>query len=131
MSGWHGPAEGQDSDWRERDDRVRLAYEAFPLDTPDEWGDDFVPRRRSCRESQAPVKWVTGMVETKHAGRRPAVVVTRPRKLPLLPVVIVAVATTTIRELDAEVVLKKSDGVPKKCALNLETPELIPKGDAG
>ena len=67
-------------------------------------------------------------VETEQAGRRPAVVLTRPRTLPLLPVVLVAFATTTIRDLDTEVLLEKSDGVPTECALNLDTPELIPKG---
>ena len=51
-------------------------------------------------------------VETEHAGRRPAVVLTRPRTLPNLPVVLVAFATTTIRGLDTEVQLDEEDGVP-------------------
>lgn len=65
--------------------------------------------------------------ETEHAGRRPAVILTRPETIPLLPVVLVAFATTTIRGLDTEVVLDQTDGMPRLCALNLDTPELLPK----
>ena len=66
-------------------------------------------------------------VETEHAGRRPAVILTRPQTLPRLPVVLVAFATTTIRGLDTEVALDESDGLPAPCVLNLDTPELVPK----
>ena len=66
-------------------------------------------------------------VETEHAGRRPAVVLTRPRTLSMLPVVLVAFATTTIQGLDTEVLLEEKDGAPRPCALNLDTPELLPK----
>lgn len=66
-------------------------------------------------------------VETENAASRPAVVLTRPRTLPRLSVVLVAFATTTIRGLDTEVALDESDGVPRPCVLNLDTPELLPK----
>jgi mRNA interferase MazF len=65
--------------------------------------------------------------ETQHAGRRPAVVLTRPETLPRLPVVLAAFATTTIRGLDTEVLLDEAEGLPRSCALNLDTPELLPK----
>ena len=65
--------------------------------------------------------------ETPHAGRRPAVILTRPETIPNLPVVLAAFATTTVRSLDTEVVLDESDGLPRRCVLNLDTPELVPK----
>lgn len=65
--------------------------------------------------------------ETEHAGRRPAVILTRPETILSLPVVLAAFATTAIRSLDTEVVLDESDGMPQRCVVNLDTPELVPK----
>ncbi|HUR50392.1 MAG TPA: type II toxin-antitoxin system PemK/MazF family toxin [Acidimicrobiales bacterium] len=64
-------------------------------------------------------------VETETAGRRPAVVLTRPQALPRLPVVLVAPATTRVRGLPSEVMLDETDGIPRKCVLSLDTPELV------
>ena len=69
----------------------------------------------------------TWWVETEHAGRRPAAIITRPEAIPILPVVLVAFATTTVRGLDTEVLLDESDGMLKRCVLNLDTPELVSK----
>lgn len=66
-------------------------------------------------------------VETELAGRRPGVILTRPETIPRLPGVLMAFATTTIRGLDTEVLLDETDGMPRSCALNLDTPELVPK----
>ncbi len=66
-------------------------------------------------------------VETAHAGRRPGVILTRPETILRLPVVLMAFATTTIRSLDTEVRLDETDGMPRSCALNLDTPELVPR----
>ena len=65
--------------------------------------------------------------EVPHAGRRPVVVLTRPEAIPVLPVVLVAVATTTVRNLTTEVALDEADGLPQPCVVNLDTPELAPK----
>lgn len=59
------------------------------------------------------------------AGRRPALVLTRPEAVGRLPRLLVAPATTRIRNLPSEVALGQGDGVPKPCVLNLDTPELV------
>lgn len=65
--------------------------------------------------------------EVPHAGRRPIVVLTRPEAIAVLPVVLTAVATTTVRGLETEVSLDEDDGLPQPCVVNLDTPELAPK----
>lgn len=65
--------------------------------------------------------------ETEHAGRRPCVVLTRDTAIPRLGRVLVALATTNIRGLATEVVLEPGDDlVNVRCALNLDTPEVVP-----
>jgi mRNA interferase MazF len=59
------------------------------------------------------------------AGRRPALVLTRPEAAAVLPRLLVAPATTVVRGLPSEVGLGPEDGVPKECVLNLDTPELV------
>jgi mRNA interferase MazF len=59
------------------------------------------------------------------AGRRPVVVLTRPEAVGRLPRLLVAPATTRIRNLPSEVTLDVDDGVPAPCVLNLDTPELV------
>ena len=59
------------------------------------------------------------------AGRRPVLVLSRPEAVERLPRLLVALATTTVRGLPSEVPLDESDGVPKECVLNLDTPELV------
>ncbi len=63
--------------------------------------------------------------EVPHAGRRPVAILTRPEAIERLPVVLVAPATTRQRGLVTEVRLEESDGAPRACVLNLDTPELI------
>ena len=52
---------------------------------------------------------------------------TRPEAIAARPVVLVAPATTRVRDLPTEVLLDEDDGIGRRCALNLDTPELIPK----
>lgn len=66
--------------------------------------------------------------EVPHAGRRPVVVLTRPEAIGSMPVVLVAPATTNVRHLPTEVPLDADDGMPLPCVVNLDTPELLPKG---
>jgi mRNA interferase MazF len=63
--------------------------------------------------------------EFERAGRRPALVLTRPEAVDVLPTVLVAPATTTIRGLPSEVSLEPEDGVPVPCVVSLDTPELV------
>ncbi|MEA2023720.1 MAG: type II toxin-antitoxin system PemK/MazF family toxin [Actinomycetota bacterium] len=66
--------------------------------------------------------------EVPYAGRRPVVVLTRPEAIASIPVVLVAPATTNVRHLPTEVPLDVDDGMPLPCVINLDTPELLPKG---
>ncbi len=59
------------------------------------------------------------------AGRRPVLVLTRPEAVDRLPRLLVAPATTRVRNLPSEVHLDIEDGVPKPCVLTLDTPELV------
>lgn len=66
--------------------------------------------------------------EIPRAGRRPVVVLTRPEAIESIPVVLVAPVTTNVRHLPTEVPLDADDGMPLPCVVNLDTPELLPKG---
>ena len=66
-------------------------------------------------------------VESPSLGRRPVLVLTRPEALDVLPRILVAPATTTVRALPSEVPLDLDDGLPRPCVLNLDTPELVPR----
>lgn len=63
--------------------------------------------------------------EFEDAGRRPALVLTRPEAVERVPRLLVAPATTTIRNLPSEVRLDVDDGVPRACVLDMDTPELV------
>ena len=65
--------------------------------------------------------------ETPDAGRRPCAVLTRDTAIPRLRRVLVALATTTQRNLPSEVLLEPGeDPVPRRCVLNLDVPETVP-----
>ncbi len=66
-------------------------------------------------------------VETPQMTRRPAVVVTRPEAIGVLPRLVVIPATRTVRGLPTEVHLERSDGMPGACVLNPDTPESVPR----
>ena len=59
-------------------------------------------------------------IEVPHAGRRPALVMTRDAAIPVLNRVIVAPATRTVRNIPTEVFLSGEDGMPADCALSLD-----------
>lgn len=60
-------------------------------------------------------------------ARRPVLVLTRPEAVHRLPRILVAPATTRVRGLPSEVDLDQTDGLPRACVLNLDTPELVPR----
>jgi len=65
--------------------------------------------------------------ESPDAGRRPCVVLTRDVAIPRLRRTLVALATTNVRSLSSEVTLDPEiDPVPRRCVLNLDTPEVVP-----
>lgn len=54
------------------------------------------------------------------AGKRPVVLLSRDEAYFVRELVTVAPLTTRVRDIPVEVVLDKSDGVPKKCVANLD-----------
>jgi mRNA interferase MazF len=60
-------------------------------------------------------------------GRRPVLLLSRDRAYQVRTAVTVAEITRTIRQIAVEVVLDQSDGMPTRCAVNLDTILTIPK----
>ena len=74
------------------------------------------------------VQWAdVWWVETPALSRRPAVVVSRPEALEVLPRIVVVPATRTVRGLPTEIHLDEDDGMPVPCVLNPDTPESVPR----
>ena len=63
--------------------------------------------------------------------RRPVVVLTRDSVLEYLGEVTVAPITSTIRDIPSEVVLDPDDGVPRRCAINLDHVQTVSKDRLG
>lgn len=59
--------------------------------------------------------------------RRPCLVLSRPRSIPVMDDVLVAPVTTRFRELDTEVRLDAGDGVPHPSVANLQYVVTVPK----
>lgn len=64
-------------------------------------------------------------------GRRPVVVVTRGRAIPVLANVTVAAVTGTIRDLPTEVPLGPEHGLARDCVVNCDNLFTIPKRALG
>ncbi len=62
---------------------------------------------------------------------RPVVILTRDSVIGYLGEVTVAPVTTTIRDVPSEVVLSKSDGVPRDCAVNCDHLQTVSKTKLG
>jgi mRNA interferase MazF len=61
------------------------------------------------------------------AGRRPVVLLSRNEAYAVRELVTVAPVTSRVRGIPSEVGLDRSDGLPKACAVNLDTITTIPK----
>ncbi len=60
-------------------------------------------------------------LEHPETGRHPVCILTRQAAIPVLTTVLVAPATTTIRDIPTEVRLGRDDGMPQECALTLDS----------
>ena len=60
-------------------------------------------------------------------GKRPVVLLSRDEAYSVRNAVTIAQVTATIRNIPVEVYLDKSDGLPKKCVVNLDTITTIRK----
>lgn len=63
--------------------------------------------------------------------KRPVVILTRNSTLEFLQETTVAPITSTIRNIPSEVILSKSDGMPKACAINLDHIQTVSKHRLG
>jgi mRNA interferase MazF len=63
----------------------------------------------------------------KPAGRRPVVLLSRDEAYTVRELVTVAPVTTRVRGIPSEVPLDRADGLPKACAVNLDTITTVPK----
>ena len=61
------------------------------------------------------------------AGRRPVLLLSRDDAYAFLNKFIAAEITTTIRQIPIEVLLDRSEGLPKHCAINCDNLRTIPK----
>ena len=63
--------------------------------------------------------------------RRPVLILTRESALSYLGEVTIAPITSRVHEIPSEVVLSKSDGMPKECAVNLDHVQTVSKAKLG
>jgi mRNA interferase MazF len=63
--------------------------------------------------------------------RRPVVILTRDSVLAYLGEVTIAPITSTIRDIPSEVILETGDGLPSRCAINLDHVQTVPKHRLG
>ncbi|MFH1513925.1 MAG: type II toxin-antitoxin system PemK/MazF family toxin [bacterium] len=63
----------------------------------------------------------------KPAGKRPVLLLSRNEAYFVRELVTIAPLTTRVRDIPVEVLLDKSDGVPKKCVANLDMITTIEK----
>ena|SRR3989338_8822711 len=63
----------------------------------------------------------------KPIGRRPVLVLTRDEAVRVRDHITVAMMTTKTRGISTEVRLKKEDGMPKECVINLDVINTVPK----
>jgi len=63
----------------------------------------------------------------KPIGHRPVLILSRSEAVQVRDVIIVSQLTTTVRHIPAEVFLRKSDGLPKDCVVNLDVIDTVLK----
>jgi mRNA interferase MazF len=61
------------------------------------------------------------------AGRRPVLLLTRPRGYSYLDRILVAEVTTRVRAIPQEVSLGRAEGLSRSCVANLDNVQAIPK----
>lgn len=66
-------------------------------------------------------------VEDPDAGRRPHLILTRERAIPVLGSLLAVPATRSVRGIPTEVRLGTEDGMPEECALALDNLTVVPR----
>jgi mRNA interferase MazF len=78
-----------------------------------------------------PLRGEVWWIEVPDAGRRPALVLTRPAAIPVLNRLLVVPATRTVRGIPTEVTLDEGDGMPSSCALTLDNLTVVSRASLG
>ncbi len=65
------------------------------------------------------------------AGRRPVLILTRAEAIPVLPLVLVAPLTRTIRSIPTEVRLGREDGMQEECVISFDNLDKAPRALLG
>ncbi|MBW3610686.1 MAG: type II toxin-antitoxin system PemK/MazF family toxin [Actinobacteria bacterium] len=65
--------------------------------------------------------------EVPDTGRRPFLVMTRDRAIPVLHSLLAAPVTRTVRGIATEVPLGTGNGLPQECAVSLDNLRVVPK----
>jgi mRNA interferase MazF len=65
--------------------------------------------------------------EIEDIGRRPFLVMTRSAAIPILPNLLAAPVTRTVRNIPTEVRLGTDDGMPTECAASFDNLRVVPK----
>lgn len=73
---------------------------------------------------QGDIYWITF---NKPDKRRPVLILTRTSAIRELNAVVVAAITTTIRDVDSQVLLGTEDGMPDECVINLDNIQTVGK----
>lgn len=63
----------------------------------------------------------------KPVGKRPVLILSRDRAIQVRGYITIAQITRTIRNIPTEVLLGPAEGLPKKCVVNLDVINTIPK----
>ncbi len=63
--------------------------------------------------------------------KRPVLILTRNSVLKYLGEVTIAPITTTVRDIPSEVLLSKTEGMPRDCAVNCDHLQTVSKGEIG
>lgn len=82
--------------------------------------------RRSPRRS-SPKRGEVWWLEDESIGRRPVLVLTRDSAISVLTGLVVAPITTTVRDIDSEIVLDVDDGLPRRCAATFDNLRTVPR----
>ena len=78
-----------------------------------------------------PLRGEVWWIEVPEAGRRPALVLTRPAAIPVLNRLLVVPATRTVRGIPTEVALDERDGMPSSCVLTLDSLTVVNRAALG
>ena len=74
------------------------------------------------------IRWFTFKAPDK---RRPVLVLTRDSAIGFLSSLTVAPITSTIRDIPSEILLTPEDGLPTRCAANMDNIQTVPKHRLG